>query len=126
MNTENASNPKYTTVNLDYLRLRTKNNLALMKEMITIYLQQTPPLLAAMKESSKAANWQGVYAAVHKIIPSFSMMGFDKKYEELAIQIQTHAREEIKTDELPNMIIQIDTVCNAGFVELEEELGRLS
>ena len=34
---------------LDYLIRRTKSNPALMMQMISLYLEQTPPLVAAMK-----------------------------------------------------------------------------
>src|SRR5690606_25345752 len=64
---------KYT--NLDYLNTRTKSNPALMTEMISLYLQQTPPLVKAMKQGYKEKDWNTLYSAVHKMIPSFSIMG---------------------------------------------------
>lgn len=38
-------------VDLTYLNKRTKANPALMMEMITLYLEQTPPLIMTMKKS---------------------------------------------------------------------------
>ena len=46
-----------------------------MMEMISLYLEQTPPLIIAMKQSLKDKDWNLLHASVHKMIPSFSIMG---------------------------------------------------
>src|SRR5699024_2487390 len=61
-------------INLNYLKQRTKSNPLLMMEMISLYLEQTPSLVNSMKQSMKNENWAGLYASVHKMIPSFSIM----------------------------------------------------
>ena len=48
---ENIENIKIKCTDLDYLIHRTKSNPALMMEMISLYLEQTPPLINAMKQS---------------------------------------------------------------------------
>ncbi|MFZ1677569.1 MAG: PAS domain S-box protein, partial [Saprospiraceae bacterium] len=62
-------------IDLDYLLHRTKSNPALMMEMIALYLEQTPPLVSAMKQGLLNKDWNSLYSAVHKMIPSFSIMG---------------------------------------------------
>ena len=42
---------KSKCIDLDYLIHRTKSNPKLMMEMISLYLEQTPPLISAMKQS---------------------------------------------------------------------------
>jgi hypothetical protein len=42
-------------------------------EMISIYLEQTPHLLV-IKQSLKEENWTLLGAAVHKMLPSFTIM----------------------------------------------------
>ena len=115
---------RYT--NLDYLKKRTKSNPVLLIEMITIYLKQTPPLIILMKESMLKNDWSTVYAAVHKLIPSFSIMGLSPDAETLAKKVQEYAGTETHTAVIPELVLQIENVCNQAFIELQEELNLLN
>ena len=56
---------------MDFLRQRTKSNNALMSEMISLYLAQTPPLIKTMKQCLSTKDWNLLSATIHKLIPSF-------------------------------------------------------
>ncbi len=110
------------SINLDYLLLRTKANPALMMEMISLYLEQTPPLIFSMKQSLEDKDWDGLYAAVHKMIPSFVIMGIDQDYENIAKKIQEYASTQKRTNMIYDLVIQIENVCNQACIELKEEI----
>ncbi len=48
-------------IDLTYLIKRTKANPELMMEMIGLYLEQTPPLISKMKQSSFDKDWNSLY-----------------------------------------------------------------
>ena len=110
---------KYT--DLDYLIRRTKSNPILMMEMISLYLEQTPSLITIMKQSWKEKNWTSLYASVHKMIPSFAIMGISTDFENMAKKVQDFAKCQEQADGISEMVIQIETVCNQACIELEEE-----
>ena len=114
---------KYT--NLEYLNVRTKSNSKLLKEMISIYLQQTPPLLEAMQKSIIDKDWQLLAAATHKIIPSFSIMGMSQEVENMARQIQEAANTEQFKAETAQMVGQVVSICNQACKELELEFNLI-
>ena len=114
---------KYT--DLDSLIRRTKANPVLMMEMISLYLEQTPPLIIAMKQSWKAKDWQSLYSAVHKMIPSFSIMGINGNYEDMARKIQDYAKNQQESEGIYDMVIEIENVCSIACVELKEELNTI-
>ena len=120
---EGSMKTKYT--NLDYLKVRTKSNPKLMMEMISIYLQQTPPLIKAMKQGVLDEDWALLGAAVHKIIPSFSIMGMSSEFENMAKKIQEAATTNQFTDETAKMVIQLEIICTQAFEELENELNLI-
>ena len=62
-----------------------------MKEMITLYLDQTPDLIGIMKQSLKDKDWDSMHSAAHKMIPSFSIMGIPQEFENLAKMIQEYS-----------------------------------
>jgi len=110
---------KYT--DLHYLIARTKANPILMMEMISLYLEQTPPLINVMKKSWKEKDWGSLYAAVHKIIPSFAIMGINADYENMAKKVQDYAKNQQQSDGIAGCVLEIENVCTQACVELEAE-----
>ncbi|MET0760081.1 MAG: hypothetical protein ABWZ56_06655, partial [Flavobacterium sp.] len=64
-------------------------------------------------------------AAAHKIIPSFSIVGISKDYEEMAKKIQEYAKTGHQRNEIPGLVLAIETICVQACHELEEELNTL-
>lgn len=108
-------------INLDYLHLRTKSNPELMMEMISLYLNQTPPLINAMKQGLKDRDWHTLYSAAHKIIPSFSIMGMSSDYENMAKRVQEYADTQQQEAKIPELVLQIENACMQACKELQEE-----
>ncbi|MHB9055950.1 MAG: PAS domain-containing hybrid sensor histidine kinase/response regulator [Paludibacteraceae bacterium] len=106
---------------LVYLMQRTKSNPALMMEMISLYLEQTPPLVNAMKQSMKNKDWSALYSAVHKMIPSFSIMGINHDFENMAKKVQEFASSQQQTDGISELVLQLENVCTQACAELETE-----
>jgi PAS domain S-box-containing protein len=115
--------PKYT--DLHYLLHRTKSDPKLMMEMISLYLEQTPPLISAMKESLKNKDWQSLYAAVHKMIPSFSIVGISIDFENMAKKVQEFASMQKQTEEIPELVLQLEVVCTQACKELGQEFNTI-
>ena len=114
---------KYT--DLEYLIKRTKSNPVLMMEMIALYLEQTPPLITIMKQSWKEKDWTSLYAAVHKMIPSFAIMGISTDFENMAKKVQDYAKCQEQAEGISEMVIQIETVCSQACLELEVEFNTI-
>jgi len=110
---------KYT--DLQYLIKRTKSNPILMMEMISLYLEQTPPLISLMKKSWKEKDWGSLYASVHKIIPSFAIMGINVDYENMAKKVQDYAKNQQQSEGISELVSEIENVCTTACVELQAE-----
>ena len=120
---EESLNLKCT--DLDYLNRRTKSNPALMMEMISLYLDQTPNLVTTMKQSLKDKDWKSLYSAVHKLIPSFSIMGINPNFENMAKKVQEYASTQQQKDGILDMVLQLEAVCNQACEELKVELTSI-
>lgn len=120
---ENSVQIKYT--NLNYLNTRTKSNRVLMMEMISLYLEQTPPLISTMKQSLYDKDWKSLQESVHKMIPSFSIMGISVDFENMAKKVQEYAITQQQTDGIPEMVIKLEKVCMQACNELEVEFMQL-
>ena len=120
---EEILQPKY--INLDYLNKRTKSNPELMTQMISLYLHQTTPLLKTMKECVAKKDWNELYTAVHKLIPSFAIMGIDTDYENMAKRIQEYASTQQHTEEILPLFKQVESVLKQSSKELKIELNKI-
>ena len=119
---EAEARQKYT--DLEYLIQRTKNNPVMMMEMIAAYLEQTPPLINAMKQSLQDKDWGTLNATVHKMIPSFSIMGMSSDFETMAKKIQEYAQAQRQFESITEMVLKIEKVCLQACNELEEAFNR--
>ena len=127
------SKKKKKCTDLEYLTRRTKSNPVLMKEMISLYLEQTPPLISAMKLGLKEKDWDSLYAAVHKMIPSFSIMGIHEDFENMARKVQDYASYQIQLDArmterkgIPELVEKLETVCEQACIELKQEFNSIN
>jgi PAS domain S-box-containing protein len=114
---------KYT--DLKYLKKITKSDSKLMIEMIDVYLKQTPTLVNAMKQSLFEKDSQMLQAAVHKMIPSFAIMGINEDIEIMAKKVQEYAHTIEISEEIHKMVLEIEKVCAKVCQELEDELINL-
>ncbi len=113
-------------VDLTYLYKRTKANQELMMEMIALYLDQTPSLISKIKQSLYDKDWDSLYTSVHKIIPSFSIMGIHKDFENMAKKIQEYASTQQHLDELEELVMQLENICSKACEELKEEYNLIN
>ena len=93
-----------------------------MMEMISIYLEQTPPLIKLLKQSSDDKDLNLLHATSHKLIPSFSIMGISEDFENMTRKVQEYAVNNKDTDKINDLVLQIEAACNQACTELEEEL----
>ncbi|CAH0997905.1 Aerobic respiration control sensor protein ArcB [Emticicia aquatica] len=122
---ESDANTKIKCTDLRYLSHRTKSNPRLMSEMISLYLEQTPPLIDAMKKSLQNNDWTLLLSAVHKMIPSFSIMGISPDFENMAKKIQEYANTQQQANEIQELVFKLENVCVQACEELEEELFKI-
>ncbi len=116
---------KKKCIDLNYLSQRTKSNPALMLEMISLYLEQTPPLICAMKKSLLDKDWTGLHATVHKMIPSFAIMGISADFENMARKVQEYASTQQQSGGIQDMVLQLGNICTQACDELEIEYNRI-
>lgn len=119
-----TENQKY--VDLTYLRQRTKADPGLMREMISLYLGQTTSLIKEMLASAEKKDWKALQSVVHKLIPSFSIVGIAKQNEDVAKMLQEYARTGEDQEGIRGLVLTLEHVLTRACEELETELGLIN
>jgi len=114
---------KIKCIDLEYLNQRTKSNPKLMMEMISLYLLQTPPLISAMKQSLLDKDYLLLHSSMHKIIPSFSIMGISPDFENMARKIENYSGAQRLKPEIEEMANELESICEQACKELEIEFN---
>ena len=96
-----------------------------MQEMIMLYLDQTPTLISALKQSFNDKDWSGLHMAAHKLIPSFSIMGIHVDFENMAKKIQQYAIAQQQAEGMDEIVLQLENICLQACKELQDELKEL-
>jgi PAS domain S-box-containing protein len=111
-------------VDMTYLHQITKSDPKIMAEIIQVYLKQTPPIINTMRECLIDKDWKRLQAAVHKMIPSFAIMGLGEEVAIKAKKIQEQAHLLEKSSEINFLVEELAHHCTEACNQLEAELKK--
>ncbi len=107
--------------NLTYLKSISDGNNEFLKDIISTFIKQTPPLLSEMQEASKNSNWKSLGDLAHKIKPNLTLLGINQ-LGPLVLSIETDGRAKETTDTLTARTTQFIETCSFAIEELEKIL----
>ncbi|GAL86435.1 signal transduction histidine kinase [Sporocytophaga myxococcoides] len=116
------TNQKHT--DLTYLINASDNNASFIKQMIEIFLKQTPDFLSELRTFHDNQDWENFRKVMHKMKPTIKMMGINELNKNVEF-IETSVKQQQNLSEVSSHLSIIDTVCQSSFKELQQELERL-
>ncbi len=111
-------------IDLTYLKQLSNGDTKFINEMLSLFIDQTPDMLANMSKYLQAADWKSLSSAAHKMKPSIMFVGL-KEIEATVRLVENYASEQVNTEQIPSMLNKIDTVCKEAIVELKAEKEHL-
>ena len=112
-------------INLEYLKETTVDNPKLIKEIINIFLDQTPEFLSRLEGAVKSQDWTEVKAIAHKMKPTVNYVGI-LSIENIIKNIEDFSDQKINLNEIPPLLIELKNICERAFIELKKELKNFS
>jgi signal transduction histidine kinase/CheY-like chemotaxis protein len=109
---------------LTYLINASDNNAGFIKQMIDIFLKQTPEFLQELRTYHDNQDWENFRKVMHKMKPTIKMMGINELNKNIEF-IETSVKQQQNLSEVSAQLTTIDTVCKASFKELQQELEKL-
>jgi hypothetical protein len=79
-------------------------------------------LISKLKESLGGKDWDLMAAVIHKLLPSFYIIGIHKDFETMAVDIQNFSRKKEHLDKISGLVLQVEGICTLACEELQEEL----
>lgn len=118
-NTGNQVNEgKYT--DLTYLKKLSKGDDDFVKQMISIFINQTPTAIQKMEADLSNKDWTSLRAVAHKMKPSFSFVGVTSLQEKIET-IEDNAAQGTNANLIADLIAQVKEVSLKAVAELQTE-----
>lgn len=109
---------KYT--DLTYLKSLSKGDESFVKQMITIFVNQTPSAIEQLEKSLLDKDFATLKAVAHKMKPSFSFVGVNSLQEKIT-ELEKNALQPTDINTMDMLINEIKIVALTAVEELQNE-----
>jgi HPt (histidine-containing phosphotransfer) domain-containing protein len=106
-------------VDLSYLKKVSNGDDSFIKEMIKVYLKETPEALKNLETHLENKDWKKFRAVTHKMKPSFSFFGLTTVYD-VVNSMEEYSDKETHLTELPEMLEKVKGICCQAISELQQ------
>ncbi len=108
-------------INLDNLKSLSKHNHAFIREILEVYLMNTPKDIENMEVSLDSKDYQMVRYFAHKLKSSSFTIGFNEGFR-LFQEIEMCVKEDQNEELIPKKFAEVKTLCDACIKEVKIEL----
>jgi HPt (histidine-containing phosphotransfer) domain-containing protein len=109
---------------LEYLREFSNNDVAFMKDMISIFIDTIGDDLRVIEDAWQKGEYPLVKSTVHKMKPSYQFMGIADLREDI-LNLENLAKAGVEREEMRVLIRRITEYTILAVKELEEEIRNL-
>jgi hypothetical protein len=116
--------PDSKNIDLSYLKDASGGNTKFIKEMVEIFLKQTPLYIIELKKYNNDKNWEEFRKIMHKLKPTITMMGI-REGDNYVKEIDYKVKNNVETDGVSSLLDKMEVLFNKTYVELNEEIEGL-
>jgi HPt (histidine-containing phosphotransfer) domain-containing protein len=110
-------------INLDNLRILARQNESFIREILEVYLANTPKDLDNMAVAVKERDWKVIRYYAHKLKSSSFTIGFNEGHTKFQA-IEQMIRNEEYTDSIDQLFADALSSCDACVIEVNKELAK--
>ncbi|MCW3082789.1 MAG: response regulator [Bacteroidetes bacterium] len=123
--TANQKTGEKKFTDLSYMKEFSEGKLSFIKEMLEIFLEQTPIDLAAIEKGLKENSYSQIRAIAHSLQTSLSFVGFPAALTDSLKEVELLAAEEQQFNLIRKKLEVIVEGCFKAQEELKDELKRM-
>jgi len=111
-----------TKIDLSYLEEVTGGSEEIIKEMLELFLMDTPAQISLIMKNCERKNWDVVRAEAHKLKPSFLYVGLSEAHKKLG-ELEANARNRVDLENMSEKINFVDSCFKEVYSELKLKTG---
>jgi len=119
------SNTNFEEANMDYLQDLSGGNTQLIREILELFIRQTPPDVEKLGNYIRQEDWEKVYKQAHHIKPTLAYVGANQMRTELQ-EIETRAKNRDDLQSIPDRFEALLPRLEILYIELRQYLDTLN
>jgi PAS domain S-box-containing protein len=116
-----ASVQKFQHIDLNYLEDVSASDKKFIKEMIRLFMKQTPGFIDILQRATQTSDWANIRYMAHKMKATIAMMGI-AELQPIIMQLEKYASQESQLAEVATLVKKISAICDEVYEELEQRL----
>lgn len=112
-------------VDISYLQNLTGGDIAVMKEIISLFKLEVPKYLCDLKRCNDQKSWDDLAACAHKAKSSFALMGIGDVVTDLK-NLEILARDKNDSPQYDIIIQSVEDIYEKAIAELDTFLREIS
>jgi HPt (histidine-containing phosphotransfer) domain-containing protein len=112
-------------IDLQNLMVLSRQNLSFVREILEVYLANTPRDMDALQERVDESDWEQVRYYAHKLKSSSFTIGFDEGYK-IYKEMETLIKDEEDTSGMPALMDRAAQLCDQAIVEVKIRMAELA
>lgn len=113
------SNDDLKVCNLDYLYELSKGDMGFVREMIDVFLTDTPGEVRQLEEHIRGKNYSEIRQASHKLRSSIPYVGLDLIIGDDVMEIEELSAKGGSIKDIESRFVKVNKVLSEAFTELE-------
>ena len=121
-NSSSKKTAEKKVTDLTFLKKQTRHNDAVIKDMITLFIDQNPKDVKELYAAITSSDHTSVYKKIHTLKNNIALFGIDKYIESDLLQMEEAIQKNAPLDEIKKHFHQIETCCKMAVEELKNEM----
>lgn len=117
------SNFATVLINLDNLKALSKHNQSFVREILEVYLSNTPKDLEQLSLCVEKDDWPMVRYYAHKLKSSSFTIGFTEGHQ-MFQRMEKVIKDDEPKDQIPKLNKEIQELCETCMVQVKIELSK--
>jgi len=111
-------------IDISKLREFTNGKVKLMINTMNVLIEEIPNDIILMKTALDNLDWEKLRSVAHRVKPNFMLVA-TKELHENVITIEQNAKEQLNLNEIPELLLKLETHAPSLIKELKEEVVKL-
>lgn len=115
---------KFEVADTAYLEEVTNGNSNYIRQIVELFLKQTPDDISTLQTHIQNQNWDEVRKQAHYLKPTFIYVGAKHIHQQIT-SIEQSAKQKVSLDKLPDVVADIKPQLKTLYKELGDYLNQL-
>ncbi|MDB4787291.1 Hpt domain-containing protein [Flavobacteriales bacterium] len=113
-----------TVFDLDHLKRIVGNDPAFLRQVLQIFVRNTPQDMQALSESVATKNYEQIGFYSHKLKSAAGAIGYTQAYEDFK-ELEEHSKNQMPIAQIEERVNKLANECMSCMVDIKDVMNQL-